>query len=208
MSKNLYFVFYFKNWFPFYFLLERNQLFLCYRIGKLLDHLLKKKIVFVPNYIQHFSSVQSLELNCVVSDSLRLHGLWHARPPCPSPIPGAYSNSCPLSQWCHPTVSSSVIPFFSHLQSFPASGSFQMSQFFASGGRNIVVSASASVLPMNIQDWFSLGWTGWISLQSQELSSSPTPQFKSISSALSFLYIRHLLTANLNGLGEFICQNI
>ena len=97
-------------------------------------------------------------------------GLQHARPPCPSPTPGAYSNSCPLSQWCHPTISSSVIPFSYCLQSFPASGSFQMSQFFASGGQNIVVSASASVLPMNTQNWFPLGWAGWISLQSQEFS--------------------------------------
>ena len=96
----------------------------------------------------------------VVSNSLQPHGLQHARPPCPSPTPGVYSNSCPLSQWCHPTISSSVIPF-SHLQSFPASGSFQMSQFFASGGQSIGVSASPSVLPMNIQDGFPLGWTGW-----------------------------------------------
>ena len=88
----------------------------------------------------------------------------------PSPSPGACSNSCPLSQWCHPTISSSVIPFSSRLQSFPTSGSFPMSGFFASGGKKIGVSASASVLPMNIQDWFPLGWTGWISLQSQGLS--------------------------------------
>ena len=87
---------------------------------------------------------------------------------------GVYSNSCPLSWWCHPTISSSVIPFSSRLQSFPASGSFPMSQFFASGGQSIGVSASASVLPMNIQDWFPLGWAGWISLQSKE--SCPTPQ--------------------------------
>ena len=93
-----------------------------------------------------------------------------ARPPCLSQTPGAYSNSCPLSWWCHPTISSSVVPFFSHLQSFPVSGSFQMSQVFESGGQNIGVSASASVLPMNILDWFPLGWTGWISLQFKELS--------------------------------------
>ena len=93
------------------------------------------------------------------------HEPQHARPPCPSPTPGVYSNSCPLSWWCHPhpTISSSVIPFTSHLQSFPASGSFQMSQFFTSGGQSIGVLASASVLPMNIQGWFPL-WTGWISL--------------------------------------------
>ena len=101
--------------------------------------------------------------------TLRPHGLQHTRPPCPSPNPGAYSNSCPLSQWCHPTISSSLIPF-SCLQSFPASGSFQMSQLFTSGGQSTGVSASASVLPMNIQDWFPLGCTGWISLQSKGLS--------------------------------------
>ena len=114
-----------------------------------------------------------LQFSClVVSNSLQCHGLQHARLLCPSPIPRAYSNSCPLSQWCHPTISSSVIPFSSCLQSFPASGSFQMSQFFASGGQSIgaSASASASVVSMNTQDWFPLGWTGWISLQSKELS--------------------------------------
>ena len=97
---------------------------------------------------------------------------WTAtcQPPCPSPTPGVYPNSCPLSRWCHPTISSSVVPFSSCLQSFPASGSFQMSQLFTSGGQSVGVSASASVLPMNIQDWFPLGWTGWISLQSKGLS--------------------------------------
>ena len=107
-----------------------------------------------------------------MSNSLRPHGLQHTRPPCLSPSPGVYSNPCPLSQWCHPTISSSVISFSSHFQSFPASGSFQMSQFFASGGQSIRVSASTSVLPMNIQDWFPLGWTGWISLQSKGLFKS------------------------------------
>ena len=106
----------------------------------------------------------------VVSDSLRPHGLQHARPPCPLPTPRVYSNSCPLSQWCHPTISSSVVPFSSCPQSFPASGPFQISQFFTSGGQSIGVLASSSVLPMNIQDWFPLGWTGWISLQSKGLS--------------------------------------
>ena len=101
----------------------------------------------------------------VVSDSLRPHGLQHARPPCPSPTPGFCSNSCPSSQWCHPTISSSVVPFSSCLKSFPASGSFPMSWLFASGGQSIGVSASASVLPMNIQDWFPLGRTGLISLR-------------------------------------------
>ena len=102
----------------------------------------------------------------------------------------SYPNSCPLSQWCHLTMLSFVVFFSSCLQSFPASGSFQMSQFFASGGQNIGVSGSTLILPMNIQDWFPLGWTGWISLQSRDCQeSSPTPQFKSInSSALSFLY--------------------
>ena len=106
----------------------------------------------------------------VVSDSLRPHGLQHTRPPCPSPTPRVYSDSCPLSLWCHPTISSSVVPFSACPQTFPASGSFQMSQFFASGGQNIGVSASASVLPMNIQDWFPWRWTGWISSQSKGLS--------------------------------------
>ena len=108
--------------------------------------------------------------SAVVSDSLRPHGFQHARPPCPSPALGVYPNSCPLSQWCHPTISSSVVPFSSHLQSFPASGSFQMSQFFASGGQSFGVSASTSILPVNTQDWSPLGWTGRISLQSKGLS--------------------------------------
>ena len=103
-----------------------------------------------------------------MSNSLWPLGLQHTRPPCPSPTPGVYSNSYPLSRWCHPTISSSVIPF-SCPQSFPASGSFQMSPFFASGGQSIGVSALASVLSINIQDWFSLGWTGWITLQSKGL---------------------------------------
>ena len=112
-----------------------------------------------------------LQFSCsVVSDSLRLHGLQHARSPCPSPTPGIYSNSCLLSWWCHPKISSSFVPFSSCLQSFPASGSFQMSQLFTSGGQSIGASASVSVLPMNIQDWFPLGWAGWISLQTKGLS--------------------------------------
>ena len=125
----------------------------------------------------------------VVSNSLWPHGPQHTRLPCPSPTLGACSNSCPLSWWCHPTISSSVIPLSSRLQSFPASGSCPMSQLFASGGQSIGVSALASVLPMNIQDWSPLGWTGLISLLSKDSQeSSPAPQFKSInSSALSFL---------------------
>ena len=114
--------------------------------------------------------VQFIQFSCsVVSNSLRPHELQHARPPCPSPTPRVYPNSCPLSHWCHPTSSSSVVPF-SCPQSFPASGSFPMSQLFASGGQSIGVSASTSVLPMITQDWSPLGWTGWISLQSKGLS--------------------------------------
>ena len=106
----------------------------------------------------------------VVSNTLQPHGLQHTRLPCPPPTPGACSNSCPLSWWCHPTISSSVIPFSSHLQSFPTSESFPVSQFFPSSGQSIGISASASVLPMNIQVWFPLRWTGWIFLQSKGLS--------------------------------------
>ena len=115
-----------------------------------------------------FSSVQFS--GSVVSDPLQPHESQHARPPCPSPTSGAYSNSCPPSQWCHPVISSSVIPFSSCPQSLPASGSFPLSQLFTWGGQSIGVSASASVLPMNTQDWSSLGWTGWISLQSKGFS--------------------------------------
>ena len=106
----------------------------------------------------------------VMSDYLQPNELQHARPPCPSPTPGVHSDSCPLSQWCHPAISSSVIPFSSYPQSLPASESFPMSQLFTWGGQSIGVSASASVLPMNTQDWSPLGWTGWISLQSKGLS--------------------------------------
>ena len=128
-------------------------------------HFLFPSIGLVSLKKQCFSSVQ---FSCsVVSDSLWPHESQHARPPGPSPTPGVHPNSCPSSQWCHPTISSSVVPF-SCLQSFPTSGSFQMSQFLASGGQSIGV--SASVLPMNIQDWFPLGWTGWISLQSKGFS--------------------------------------
>ena len=106
----------------------------------------------------------------VMSDYLRSHGLQHARLPCPSPSPGVCSNSYPLIQWCHPTASCSVIPFSSWLQSFPESGSFQISQLFASDSQSVGVLASTSVLPMNTQDWPPLGWTGWISLQSKARS--------------------------------------
>ena len=118
------------------------------------------------------SQVGWQSLSCsVMSNSLQTHGLQHSRFPCPSPTPGAYWNSCPLSRWCHPTISSSVIRFSSHLQSFPAPGSFPMSQFFTSGGQRIGVPASASVLPMNIQDRFPLGLTGWISLIQETLKT-------------------------------------
>ena len=127
----------------------------------------------------------------IISNSVQPHGLQYARLPSPSLSPRTCPNSHSLSPWCHPTILSSVVSFSSHLQSFPASGSFQISQFFASGGQRFGTSASASVLPMNTQGWFPLGWIGWISLQSKGLStqeSSPAPQFKTInSSVLSFL---------------------
>ena len=112
----------------------------------------------------------------VMSDSLRPHESQHARPPCPSPTPEVHSDSCPLSWWCHPAISSSVFPFSSCPQSLPASGSFPMSQFFISGGQSIGVSASASVLPMNTQDWPPLGWTGWISNGLSRVFSNTTVQ--------------------------------
>ena len=141
-------------------------------------------VYFSPGYFEfQFSSVAR---SC---PTMRSYELQHARPPCPSPTSGVHPNPSPLSQWFHPTISSSVVPFSSCPQSFPASGSYQMSHF-ASGGQSSRV--SPSVLPMNLQDWSPLGWTGWISLQSKGLStpqSSPTPQFKSInSSALSLLH--------------------
>ena len=135
-----------------------------------------------------FSSVQ---FSCsVVFDSLRPHESQHASTPCPSSIPGVYSNSCPSSRWCHPAISSSVMFFSSCPQSFPASESFPMSQLFTWGGQSIGVSGSASVLPMNTQDWFPLGWAGWISCSPRDSQeSSPKLQFKNInSSVLSFLH--------------------
>ena len=133
-----------------------------------LDSILKSRDITLPTKVHLVSWVQFC---CsVVSYSFWSHELQHARLPWTSPTPRVYPNSCPLSQWCHPIISSSVIPFSSCLHSFPASRSFQMSQFFASGGQNIGVSASTSVLPMKTQDWFPLGWTGWISVQSKGLS--------------------------------------
>ena len=118
--------------------------------------------------IKRWSWVQSSR--SVVSDSLRPHELQHSRPPCSSPTPGVHSNSCPSSRWCHPAISSSVVPFSPCPQSFPASESFHMSQLFAWGGQSTGVSALASVLPKNTQDWSPLEWTGWISLQPKGLS--------------------------------------
>ena len=131
----------------------------------------KKKVlpmIMVKIENEYYIKPQSVQFSrSVLSNSLWPHGLQHDRLSYPSPTPGACSNSCPSSRWCHPTISSSVVPFSPCLQFFPASGSFPRSQFFASGGQSIVVSASASVLPMNIQDWFPLGWTGWIFLLSK-----------------------------------------
>ena len=139
----------------------RLMIFLCQKV------ILKTKNRFYV-YILHFSSVQFS--HSVVSNSLQPHEPQHTRPPCPSPTPGVHPNPCPSSWWCHPTISSSVVPFCSCHQSFPESGSFQISQLFASGGQSIGVSASTSVVPMNTQDCSPLGWTGWISLQSKGLS--------------------------------------
>ena len=147
-----------------------------------IDHLLhgrEKRLIYSVLF-------RSVQFSCsVMSDSLWLHGLQHTRPPCPSPTPRVYPNSCPLSRWCHSTISSSVIPFSSCLQSFPASGSFQMSQFFTSGGQSIGVSASASLLPMNIQDWLPLGWTSSISLQSRVFSNTTVQKHQFFGAQLS-----------------------
>ena len=134
----------------------------------LTDEWKKMLYLYATEYSVQFSSVQFSR--SVMSDSLRSHESQHARPPCLSPTPRVYSNLCPSSRWCHPAISSSVVPFSSCPQSLPASGSFPMSQLFARGGQSPGVSASATVLPMNTQDWSPLGWTGWISLQSKGLS--------------------------------------
>ena len=139
-----------------------------------------------------FSSVQFSR--SVMSDSLQPHEPQHARLPCPSPTPGVHPNPCPSSRWCHPTISSAVIPFSSCPQSFLASGSFPVSQFFASGGQSTGVSASTSVLPMNTQDWSPLGWTSWISLQSKGLSrvfSNTTVQKHQFFSAFFTVQLSH-----------------
>ena len=147
------------------------------------------------NYINIFPNVQ---FSCsVMSDSLQPHESQHARPPCPSPTPGVHPNPCPLSRWCHPTILSSDVPFSSYPQSFPASGSFQMSQLFTSGGQSSGVSALASALPMNIQDW-SLGWTSWISLLSKGLSkvfsNTTVPKHQFFGTQLSLQSNSHIHT--------------
>ena len=149
--------------------------------------------------LPHLNTWLSVKLiHSVMFDSLWPQESQHARPPCLSPTPGVYPNACSLSWWCHPAISSSVIPFSSCLQSLPASGSFPMSQLFAWGGQSIGASASASVLPMNTQDWSPLGWTGWISLQSKELSrvfSNTTVQkHQFFSTQLSSLSNSHIHT--------------
>ena len=148
---------------------------ICYisiRIGQfkttIKKHLPNKSFSSCHKKHHQFSSVQFT--HSVMSNSLRPHESQHARPPCPSPAPGVYTNSCPSSRWCHPAISSSAVPFYSCPQSLPASGSFPMSKLFAWGAQSTGVSASASVLPMNTQDLSPLGWTGWISLQSKGLS--------------------------------------
>ena len=145
------------------------------------------------------SGLSSVQFSCsVMSNYFRPHALQHTRPPCPSPTPGVYPNLSPLSWWCHPIISSSAVPFSSHLQSFPSSGSFQMNQLFTSGSQSIGVSASASVLPINIQDWFPLAWTGWISLQSKGLlrvfSNTTVQNHQSFSVQLSSQSNSHIHT--------------
>ena len=146
----------------------------CTNSGSLRKLILESNVLFLSFYSVHFS-------HSVVSDSLRPHELQHARPPCPSPTPRVHSNSCPSSRWCHPAISSSAVPFSSCPQSLSASESFPMSWFFASGGQCIGVSTSASVLPVNIQDWFPLDeLVGFPCSPRDSQESSPTPQFKSI----------------------------
>ena len=163
----------------------------CQLLSKLSSCLEPTMLWGSPNELRFSSVTQS----CM---TLWPHGLQHARPSCPSPTPRVYSNSCPLSQWCHPTISSFVVPFSFCLQSFPASGSFQRSQFFASGGQSIGASASASVLKMNTQDWFPLGWTGWISLQSKGLprvfSNTTVQKHQFFSTQLSLWSNSHIHT--------------
>ena len=168
------------------------------KVSVKVDPRLFKKLVSDPHKIKNqwawleYHSVQFS--HSVVSDSLQPHKSQHARPPCPSPSPRVHSNPCSLSQWCHPAISSSVVPFFSCPQSFPASGSFPVSQFFTSGGQSIGVSASAAVLPMNTQDWSPLEWTSWISLQSKGLprvfSNTTVPKHQFFSTSAFFMVHR------------------
>ena len=148
-------------------IMAKNQ---CLKSTSFFKSRFSSKYFFPLNIIISHKQVSVQFSRSVVSNSLWPHELQHARAPCPSPTPGVYPNPCPLSRWCHPTISSSVVPFSSGPQSFPASESFQMNQLFASGGQNIGVSASTSILPMNTQDWSPLECTGWIALQSKGLS--------------------------------------
>ena len=152
-------------WYSYLFLSEFSTVF-CDSHSQRLQHRVSEAISLLGIYPVQFSC-------SVVPNSLQTHESQHARPPCPSPTPGVHSNSCPLSRWYHLAISSSVVPFSSCLQYFPESGSFQMSQLFTSSGQSTGASASASMLSMNIQDWFPLGWTGWIFLQSKGLSIYP-----------------------------------
>ena len=161
----------------------------------------KTTTVIFHHLVLHIHNVTILSVqfsHSVGSDCLRPHELQHASPPCPSPTPGVNPNSCPLSRWCHPTVSSSVVPFSSRLQSFPASGSFLLNLLFASGGQSIGVSASTSVLPMNTQDCSPLGWTSWISLQSKGLprvfSNTKVQKHKFFGAQLSLQSNSHIHT--------------
>ena len=149
--------------------------------------------MIIPYFITFLTELHvfSVQFSSVAQSCPTLCDPMNARPPCPSPTPGVHPNPCPLSRWCHPNISSSVVPFSFCPQSFPASESFPVSQLFTSGGQSIGVSASASVLPMNTPDWFPFGWTGWIPLQSKGLSRVFSNMFKSISSSvLSFLTVQ------------------
>ena len=155
---------------PFIWIVQKRQIF---RYRKHIHSCLELRVRTENDWKRAWDFFRGVSVQfsrSAVSDSLQPHESQHARPPCPSPTPGVYPNSCPSSWWCHPTISSSVVPFSSCHQSLPASESFQMSQLFAWGGQTTGVSASTSVLPVNTQDWSPLGWTGWISLQSKGLS--------------------------------------
>ena len=176
---------------PAYLSLFNTQFYICYSLSIWgLPAIISFGLLFFLqihlHLLSHFFSSSVQSSRSVMSDSLWPHGPQHTRPPCLSPTPGVYSNSLSWSQWCHSTISSSVTPFSSCPQSFPASGAFQMSQLFASRGQSIGVSASTSVLPMNTQDWSPLEWTGWISLKSKGLSRVFSNTINSL--VISFLY--------------------